>query len=281
MAQSPLRRIAARPGRAPFLILALCLCGAAHADALDDTFALSVGTFFLTTHTTVRADGSAGAGTPVVPGTSIDVERELGISNKTSFRLDGYWRFLERHKIRIMYFDENRAASRNLDEEIVFRGETYPVNTSVDSRLETLVAELAYEYAFLRGEHYELAGSIGIHDLSFKFKLTAVGETVNVQQSGTASVNGPLPVFGLHYLWQFAPQWSLDAMFQFFSLKFQQYDGNLQDYTASVFYMPWKNFGFGAGWNSFRTTVNVDNASYDGNLTWRYGGARVFFRASY
>jgi hypothetical protein len=94
-------------------------------------------------------------------------------------------------------------------------------------------------------------------------------------------VNGPLPVFGVHYVWEFYPRWSLDALFQFFALKFEQYDGNLQDYNATVFYMPWKNFGFGAGWNQFRTNVNVDNASYDGNLAWRYGGLRLFFRASY
>src|SRR5262249_39410547 len=34
--------------------------------------------------------------------------------------------------------------------------------------------------------------------------------------------------------WQFHPQWSLDAMFLFFALKYQQYDGNLQDYNASA-----------------------------------------------
>jgi hypothetical protein len=265
------------------LVLALAVCGssAVRADALDDRFALSVGTFFLTTHTTVRADGSAGAGLPNLVGTPINVERDLGIGNKTSIRIDGYWRFLERHKIRIMYFDENRSASHTIEEEITFRGKTYPIHTDLDARLDTIVAELAYEYAFLRGEHYELSGSAGIHELKFKFKLTAIGETVNTEETGTANVNGPLPVLGLHYVWQFAPQWSLDAMFQFFSLKYQQYKGNLQDYNASVFYMPWKNFGFGAGWNTFRTNVNVDNASYDGNLTWRYGGARIFFRMSY
>ena len=117
----------------------------------------------------------------------------------------------------------------------------------MSSRLDTVVAELAYEYAFLRGEHYELAGSLGIHDLSFKLQLTAVGETLNTERSAKASVNGPLPVIGAHYLWEFYPRWSLDAMFQFFTLKFDQYDGNLQDYNASVVYMPWENLGFGAG----------------------------------
>ncbi len=265
------------------LALAPALSGSngARADALNDTFAASIGVFILSTNTTVRADGSPGPGAPVEIGTPINVERELGITDRSSFRLDGYWRFFERHKVRIMYFDESRSAQKALTDEIVFRGQTYPVNTQLSTTFDTVVAEIAYEYAFLRGEHYELAGSIGIHDLTFKLQLMAVGESANAQQSARADANGPLPGIGVHYVWEFYPRWSLDAMFQFFTLKFQQYDGNLQDYTATVFYMPWKNFGFGAGWNQFRANVNIDNASYDGNLTWRYGGARIFFRASY
>ena len=270
-----------RRALAAVLLVAACGSGAAGADALDDTFSLSLGAFVLSTKTTVRADGSAGAGLPVEVGTPIDVERELGVGDRTSFRLDGYWRFLERHKIRVMYFDESRSAQATINEEIVFRGETYPVNTQVSTRFDTSVTELAYEYAFLRGEHYELAGSAGIHDLSFKLQLTAVGQNVNTQASGKASVNGPLPVLGAHYVWEFYPQWSLDAMFQFFALKFDQYDGNLQDYNASVVYMPWKNFGFGAGWNEFRTSVSISNSGYDGHLAWRYGGVRLFLRGSY
>lgn len=235
------------------LAVTLCIASGARADTLDDRFSLSLGAFLLTSHTTVRADGSVGPGLPIEVGTPINAEKQLGLSDRSSFRLDGYWRFFERHKIRFMYFDETRSAQKVLSSDIVFRGQTYPANTGVSSNLDTLVAELAYEYAFLRGEHYELAGSIGIHDLGIKLELNSVGQNVNVQQSARASVNGPLPVIGIHYVWAFAPRWSLDALFQLFSLKFDQYDGNLQDYNANIFYMPWKNFGFGVGWNEFKT----------------------------
>ena len=268
------------PGAAG-LALALIIPTALHAGPLDDTFDVSLGTFILSTKTTVRADGSPAAGAPVEIGSPIDVERQLGIGDRASFRLDGYWRFLQRHKLRLMYFDESRSGDKTITDEIVFRGQTFPVNTQISTRFDTRVAELAYEYALLRGEHYELAASAGIHDLTFKLQLAANGENTNLPQSARADVDGPLPVIGVHYVWEFYPRWSLDAMFQFFALKYQQYDGNLQDYNATVYYMPWKNFGFGAGWNEFRTSVNIDNASYDGHLTWRYGGARLFFKASY
>jgi hypothetical protein len=269
------------PVRPLAALLTLCGSCAAHADPLEDTFALNIGAFILTTHTTVRADLSPGPGLPVEIGTPINVEHQLGIGERTSFRLDGYWRFLQRHKIRVMFFDERRSAQKDITGEIVFRGQTYPVNARLSSQFDTQVAQLAYEYAFLRGEHYELAGSLGIHNLTFKLQLAAVSQTVNQQHSARADVNGPLPVIGVHYVWEFYPQWTLDAMFQFFALKFDQYDGNLQDYTATVFYMRWKHFGFGAGWNEFRTNVNISNSAYNGSLTWRYGGVRLFFRASY
>lgn len=276
-------QLCARGGGAPrarvlVTLLALSATSAAHAENLDplnDRFSLSVGAFFLTTNTTVRVDGSGLEGTP------INLEHTLGISNSSSFRLDGYWRFAERHKIRLMYFDENRSASHTINQDIVFNGQTFPVNTQLSARLDTTVVEAAYEYAFLRGDNYELAGSAGLHNLVFKLSLGAVGTNTNVSQSARADVNGPLPVFGLHYVWRFAPHWNLDAMAQVFALKFNQFDGNLQDYTASVIYMPWNNFGFGAGWNEFVTHVNVDSSSYSGNLYWRYGGARLFFRLAY
>ena len=100
----------ALPVVASVLVLMLSGSGAALADALDDTLSPSLGAFVLNTKTTVRADGSAGTGLPVKVGTPIDVEHQLGIGDRGSFRLDGYWRFLERHKIRVMYFDESRSS---------------------------------------------------------------------------------------------------------------------------------------------------------------------------
>jgi hypothetical protein len=254
---------------------ALGAMGVTHADALNDTAELSLGTFLLTTNTTVRVDGSGREGTPV------NLEHGLGITNHDSFRLDGYWRFLTKHKIRVMYFDQNRSASRTIDQEIEFNGETYPINTDVSTRLDTRIFEVAYEYAFLRSEHYELSGSVGLHNVTFDLSLAATGTTQNVSTSAKASVDGPLPVFGLHYVYQLNPQVSFDLMGQFFKLKFQQYDGSIQDYTASVIYMPWKNVGIGGGWNSFITNVNVDASKFNGNLNWRYGGVRLFVNLAY
>lgn len=273
------RRVAATHGvitaRTWRTLLLMVACGAAHADSLDDRWAVGFGAFLLTTDTTVRVDTATSRGTPV------DLEHDLGFGNRTSFRADAYWRFLSRHKLRLMYFDEARSAERTISKQIVFKDQTYLVNTQVSARSDTQIVEGAYEYAFLRGEHYELSGSAGLHDLSFKLSLAAVGNNANLSGATRADANGPLPVFGLHYLWQFTPQWNLDALVQVFKIKVNPYDGDLEDYNISLVYMPWKSFGAGVGWNEFLTHLNVDSSNFNGHLGWRYGGARLFGRLSF
>lgn len=263
------------PLRVVLTTLALAAPCFARADPLNDTLALELGTFAVNTNTTVRLDGSSGRGTPV------DLEHELGLQNTTSFRVDGYWRFAQHHKIRLMYFQEGKSAEKVIDQEIVFGNVTYPVNTDLSAEVKTHVFEVAYEYAFLRGSNYELSGSIGLHNLTFNTALTALGNTVNQEKSQRATVNGPLPVIGVHYVYQFNSQLDADALFQFFALRFDQYSGNLQDYNLSLIYMPWKNFGVGAGWNEFVTNLDVSANGFNGNLRWRYGGLRLFLRVSY
>jgi hypothetical protein len=258
-----------------WMLVLVLVCGAAGADSLDDKWSVSLGAFLLTTDTTVRVDTATTRGTP------IDLEDDLGLGNRTSFRADGYWRFTRRQKLRFMFFDEARSSERTISEQIVFKGETYPVNSQVSTRFDTVIAEAAYEYAFLEGEHYELSASGGLHDLSFRLSLAAAGSNAKFSGAERADANGPLPVFGLHYLWQFTPQLNLDAMVQLFKIKIDPFEGDLEDYTLSLVYMPWKNFGAGAGWNEFITHLNVDSSSFDGHLSWRYGGARLFFRLSF
>src|SRR5687767_8579060 len=161
--------------------LASSVCAAEAGDPLTDRFSVSLGTFFLDTSTTVRVDGEG------VRGTEVNLERDLGLGHVTRFRADAYWRFKERHKLRVMYFDTSQSDSRTINREIEFRGTTYPVNAQVDVDFDTTVVELAYEYAFVRRETWELAGSAGIHNLKFDLGMSASGasQSISLSQSAT------------------------------------------------------------------------------------------------
>lgn len=260
------------------VLLLAATAGVACAEAgnpLTDAFSLSAGLFLLDTSTNLSVNGQG------IPGTDIDLDRDLGFKDKDSFRIDGYWRFAKRHKVRIMYFDSKRSQDHVLDRDITFQGTTYPLHAEVSSRVEMTIAEVAYEYAFIQNDKWELAATAGIHDLDFKMSIAAAGGPLVVANSQSASANGPLPVVGLRGVWNLTDQIYFDAQAQFFKIKISPYDGRLENYNVSFVWRPISHVGFGAGYDYFLTRVDVDGSKFDGSLKWRYGGARIFVNVSF
>jgi hypothetical protein len=245
-------------------------------DPLSDRFNIQLGGFLLSTETTLRVDGE------FERGTEIDSERDLGLKDSDRFRIDAYWRIAPKHKIRLMYFDTSNEADKTLERTIEFQDTEYLVGLDVHAKTETQVTELAYEYTFLKRDTYDLSGSFGIHNLKFQ---TSLGGELNGNPlpslQNTAEANGPLPVLGLHGVWRFNDQFYIDAMVQYFSISFDQYDGSVTDLTASAVWQFSKHVGVGAGWNNFITKVDVDGGDFHGALRWKYGGARIFLTASF
>jgi hypothetical protein len=265
-------------------VLAACLALMTQRDALaeagnplEDRVSVGFGTFLLSTSTRVSVDGTARN------GTAIDAEEDLGLQDADRYRVDAYWRFFDRHKIRLMYFDTNQSAERTIDRDIQVGDTTFPVDARLEATMETSVTEVAYEYAFLRRKSYEVTGSFGIHNLGFKLGLSASqtqsGQTLSLENDVDA--DGPLPVIGLRGIWRLNEKWYLDGQAQFFEISMDPYDGRIEDYSAALVWMPLKHFGIGAGYNHFVTRVDVSSPRFDGDLRWTYGGGRVFLTASF
>lgn len=77
-------------------------------DVLNDPWQLSLSSFIVDTDTKVRLDGDTQG------GTNIDWEDSFGSGDVTRFRVDGQWRFAERHKARFMWFSSSRSNSETI-----------------------------------------------------------------------------------------------------------------------------------------------------------------------
>lgn len=265
------------------LVATACALSASPAVAgdrgpIDQDFQVSLGGFFLDMETTVRLDGET-TGT----GTEIDWEDEFNFKDQDRFRVDAFWRFAARHKVRLMYFEDNRGNTNVLTRDIEFGDFTFPLNLEVDTRLDTRIIELAYEYAFLRRENLELSGSIGIHNIKIEaglrgfLSITGVGgavELVDVEE--VADGDGPLPVLGLHLLWNIGSNFYFDGLAQFFSARIDNYDGRLEDYKVGVTWFPLRNVGVGVGYNRFVTRLDIDKSAFTGRLKLQYGGPLAY-----
>jgi len=259
-------------------VLLSALAPALHAEAgnpLNDRFSFSIGGFLLDTDTKIRVDGQA------INGSEVDAGRDLGLQDADRVRIDAYWRMTPRQKLRLMYFDTSAEGRRVLDQEIDFNGQVFPVNIEVRGKIETTVTSLSYEFDFLQSDTYELGGTFGIHNLGFDMSLSGTVNGMSGAIQSSASADGPLPVLGLHGVWRINDKFYLDGGLQFFKISVSPYDGSVTDFNVSGVWQFTDHFGVGAGWNQFRTKLEVDGDRFNGEMTWKYGGARIFLTASF
>jgi hypothetical protein len=252
-------------------------------DPLNDSFFIALGTYLVDADTDLELRGDAGeAGTP------IDWNRTFGEGSLTRVRLDGQWRFGDsrRHKLRALWFDTSRSESATTDREIEWGGETFPVNTKVKGDLDYQVYELSYEYAFLRRETWELSASVGAYWVSMDSRLSARvtvenGGTTTREVSRDGSFDVPLPVLGLRGQWVFPYNLSLDVSGQYFTASLDEYDGDLQNYRATVTWQPHKWIGVGLGYDWFSADLDVDASKFEGNANWTFSGPMIYYSVSF
>jgi hypothetical protein len=252
---------------------------------LDNKFVFSLGGFAVGTDVKARLDGSS------TTNPDINFDETFGKdSDATRVRLDALWRITPAHQLRLMYFDKSSTQSRVIDRDIKWGDYTFNVGGLVESERSFKTTALAYEWAFMRRPSYEVAASFGVHytDLSLSLSGNATLTDANGNPIGTAvstvkqsSLPAPLPVIGIRGGWVLAPQWYLDADARIFGLNIDGYKGNWWDLGVNATWMFHPNFGVGAGYNNFRTKVDVNRDNFNGHLQFGYSGLRLFLTGTF
>jgi hypothetical protein len=248
-------------------------------DLLTDPFRVAIGTYIVESEPIVRLDGETSR------GDLVNFDEVIGGGDATRVRLDADWRFgdTDRHKIRAVAFSVSRKRQKTIDDEIQWGDETFPINANLESKVSFSVIELAYEYAFLKRDTYEINATAGLHYTTFEASLkassTSTGETLDL--SDEADVKAPLPVFGLRGIWKLPADFYIDAQAQYFALSIDEYDGNVQDYRVMLTWQPKPWLGLGVGYNGFKIDVDVERDAFNGSLEWKYKGPMIFYSASF
>ncbi|MGI9221013.1 MAG: hypothetical protein ACR2QS_08270 [Woeseiaceae bacterium] len=231
---------------------------------------VSLGVFFTDRESTSRLKGSVGN-----PGTPVDLEGDLGLRrNDIVFRIDGYYRFNDRHRIDASVFDLSRDKTYVIDEEIEWGDTIYPIDAEVKAEFDVAIYKLAYTWSFMRREKGYLGLSGGLYIASF-------GASLREAQLGSAesdTVTAPLPVFGLRGEYELSEKWTFRASSEIFAIEYEEYDGRLVDTYIGVDYKLWDKAAIGLGINSVTLDIDVDRRSFDGNFDWRYDGGYLFMK---
>jgi len=84
-----------------------------------------------------------------VPGTRIDLKRDVGLIDQRFPELQLTWRPGFRHKVRLQYLPIRFDSTATLSRDLVFNGATYSAGWPVTTRLDWTTYRFGYEYDFI------------------------------------------------------------------------------------------------------------------------------------
>ena len=259
---------------AAWVIAVLATISAPLAVAQDDEkFSVSLGVFI----TDRNSNTSIGvSGDPM--GTPVDLETDLGLdTSDTVFRLDGYYRFNDKHRIDISAFDLSRTSAKTIEKDIDWNGTIYPIDTTVKGEFDLNIYKLAYTWAFMRRDKGYLGATAGLYIADIGTRLSAP----NIAERSGGSVTAPLPVVGLRGEYQISDKWSFRASGEFFALEYEDFDGSLIDLYAGIDYQLFEHAAIGVGLNSVTIDLGIESTDLNGELDWRYDGGLLFLKIDF
>jgi hypothetical protein len=255
-------------------ILGLLICTvllqagpAAAEEELPDRLMLRLGGYSIRNASTIgRLDAN---NLPV--GTYVDFHDTLGgDDHATVFRLDGLYRFNERHALGFSWYSVKFSGSTELGQDIWWNGVNYPLNTQVDSEIKFDVYKVNYQYSLYHKEEVELGMIFGLHIM----KTFAGINAISISQSGNESITAPLPVWGLFADYKFTPRLSAFYNYQFFFVNYQDVvKGGLMDFLLGLEYRLFRHVALGAAYNRFGLHVKAkgDNQTLYFDSNWNGG----------
>ena len=260
-------------GSAIAVAATLVLASPATALADDENFSVSLGVFLTDRDSQTRVDGSIpGSGTPV------DLENDLGFDKSdTVFRVDGYYRFNEKHRIDFSVFDLSRSASKQIQTEIDWNDTIYPIDTVVDASLDLAIYKLAYTWSFMLRDNGYLGLTAGLYTADIGTSLSAE----SIGRSSSSGFTAPLPVLGLRGQYDFSSKWTLRGSAEVFAIEYSDFSGSLYDLYAGIDYQITDHVALGAGVNLVNLNVGVSKPNLDGDLDWRYDGGLLFLKIDF
>jgi len=133
---------------------------------------------------------------------SLDAEDLLGLDARTtSFKVDGYWRFMKRrrHRLDFSWFSIRRSGDNTvgISESIPIGDITIEPSARVQTELNIDIYQVGYSYSFFQDDRLDLAVGVGAFVLPIDFSLQVDNPGAGPLVSEAESITAPLPVFNL------------------------------------------------------------------------------------
>jgi len=241
------------------VVIILFLCTALFAE-VEDKWKLSVGAMKVLNFETDMQ--MAKKGVPL--GATINTKDQLGLDSDTVvFRLDGYYRFNQKHSVEASYFSVKSDAHRTNSNEIEWNDNIIASGSTIDSHFNMDILNVNYGYSFYHNDDIELMLTAGLHITRVDLGLFAQG-TINGNAGEATSLAGdvtaPLPIVGFKGEFTILPnELFIGYKTNIFYLAFGDYQGSLISSNLNLEYRATEHIGLGLGLDATDIYVKSDN----------------------
>jgi len=217
-------------------------------------------------------------------GANVDFTRTLGGDTSTdAFRLDGLYRFNDRHAVGLSWYRVGLGGEKILNQQVQIRDQIVAAGASTQSSLSFNIYRLLYNYSFYRNDKVELGFSPGLYIAQTKFNFAGQGTITppgGVPTPGSSTVVNeqvtlPLPSIGFLANYNITPKLQFQSRFDFFYLTVNEYTGSMFEIYLGLEYRLHKHFAMGAAYD--RLTTELSGSGDEGfNVNFGYNLAYVY-----
>ncbi len=206
-------------------------------------------------------------------GVGISFDHDLGVYTTDSVaRIDGYYRFNDRHRLEFGRFTVDRDGVTNLSTELKIGDETFAFDETMTSSIEYTITKVGYAYSFYHSPQVELSLVAGLNITDYDISYSG-----SSGESGASGVTAPLPLFGLAMSYAFSPKWSVHFLSEAFYIDIEDtLKGTLLNNELSIEYKTFKNFAIGVGVTRVSTDFEVDDDDWRGDFNDSHRGYLLY-----
>jgi hypothetical protein len=233
-----------------------------------ERFRITVGGFVPVSNTNIQV-GLKGN----VAGTEIDFEKDLGFDqSQFTFLSNLQWRISKRSRLNLYYYNIPRSSSHTINKEISFKGETYAINTLINSYFNTAIYQVSYGYAILSKPKYELGLMLGTHLVGGEIGLSAVGTNINASASERFGFTAPLPDLGIWGGYAFNKRFAINLDANYLSVSIDEYSGRIFAYNLLFIYRMLDRLDLSLGMSGLNCNLGIARDKADATIKWSYNG---------
>jgi hypothetical protein len=232
--------------------------------------AFKLGAFFPSISAKFRVDAPAGA-----PGTEVDVNKDFGLAKTaTTLRLDGDIPIAKWFSIDLAYYGNSRSKEQALSKDIVIGDKTYYLNQTVKTTLRNDFYTADFKFYLMNRQRLQFGVYAGINLAHFKltFDLQEIDRQLQIKK-----VWAPVPSIGVHFAYTLLPHVYLYGKAGYFALKPGKRTKFQSGYASlNLDWYFYKFMGIGARYEYSALDLDIDVASYHGNIKYNIGGVNGY-----